>query len=102
MVHDDKQLDKVEKVDTMVLPMVQDKIAVIPHIDFVILEEFNDAMECKISLSSVLPTVVPILTQKLRARVLIILHFKTRGQVFSNQRSMMQGALNQIPLRFCF
>lgn len=39
MVNEDKQLDKVEKVDTMVLPMVQDKIVLIPHIDFVILEE---------------------------------------------------------------
>ena len=39
MVHEDKQLDKVEKVDTMVLPMVQDKIVLIPHIYFVILEE---------------------------------------------------------------
>ena len=101
-MHDDKQLYKVEKVDTVVLPMVQDKIAVIPHVDFVILEEFNDAMECKTSLSSVLPTVVPILTQKLHARVLIILHFKTRDQVFSNQSSMMEGALKSNSFKILF
>ena len=102
MVHDDKQLYKVEKVDTVLLPMVQDKIAVIPHIDFVILKEFNDVMECKTSLSSVLPTVVPILTQKLHARVLIILHFKTRDQVFSNQSSMMEGALKSNSFKILF
>ena len=77
MVHDDKKLDKVEKVDTMVLPMVQDKIVAIPNIDFVIPEEFNDVMECKTSPFFVLPKVVPILRQKMRARVLIIIHFKT-------------------------
>ena len=36
IMHEDKQLAKVEKVDTMVLPMVQDKIVAIPNIDFVI------------------------------------------------------------------
>ena len=35
MVHEDKRFAKVERVDTMVLPVVQDNI-VIPHIDFVI------------------------------------------------------------------
>ena len=79
MVHEDKQFAKVEKVDTMMLPMVQDKIVVIPNIDFVIPEEFNNVMECKTSPFFVLQKVVPILKQKLRARVLIILHFKTSG-----------------------
>ena len=36
MVHEDKQFAKVEKVNNVVLPMVQDKIMLIPHIDFVI------------------------------------------------------------------
>ena len=36
MVHEDKQFAKVEKVDNMVLPMVQDKMMLILHIDFVI------------------------------------------------------------------
>ena len=40
MVHEDKQFAKVEKVDNILLPMVQDKIMLIPHIDFVIPEEF--------------------------------------------------------------
>ena len=79
MVHGDKQF---AKVDTMVLPMVQDKI-VIPHIDFVIPNEFTKVRECKILLVSVLPEVIPELRQALRARVLILLHLKTRGQDFS-------------------
>ena len=36
MVHEDKQFAKVEKVDNIVLLMVQDKMMLIPHIDFVI------------------------------------------------------------------
>ena len=36
MVHEDKQFAKVEKVDNIVLLMVQDKMVLIPHIDFVI------------------------------------------------------------------
>ncbi|XP_075633850.1 uncharacterized protein LOC142606371 [Castanea sativa] len=41
MVHEDKHFAKMEKVDNIMLPMVQDKIMLIPHIDFVILEEFD-------------------------------------------------------------
>ncbi|KAL0008174.1 hypothetical protein SO802_009676 [Lithocarpus litseifolius] len=40
-VHKDKQFAKVEKVDNIVLPMVQDKIMLIPHIYFVISKEFD-------------------------------------------------------------
>ena len=36
MVHEDKQFAKVEKVDNIVLLMVQYKMMLIPHIDFVI------------------------------------------------------------------
>ena len=36
MVHEDKQFAKVEKMNNIMLPMVQDKIVLIPHIDFVI------------------------------------------------------------------
>ena len=39
------------------LLMDQDKIILIPHIDFVIPKEFTDVMECKASLFSVLPKV---------------------------------------------
>ena len=41
MVHEDKQFAKVEKVDNILLPMVQDKMTLILHIDFVILEELT-------------------------------------------------------------
>ena len=92
MVHKDKELYEVEKVDTIVLPMVQDEIVLIPHINFVITKEFNDVRECKVSPFSVLPNMIPELRQVLRARALFLPRFKTRGQVFSNQGSMMQGA----------
>ena len=49
MVHADKQFAKVEKVDNIVLPMVQDKIVLIPRIDFVIPKEF-DMVEFKVFL----------------------------------------------------
>ena len=54
MVHEDKQFVKVGKVDNIVFPMVQDKIVLAPHIDFVIPEEF-DMVEFKVFLFSVLP-----------------------------------------------
>ena len=50
MVHKDKQFAKVEKVDNIVLPMVQDKIVLTPHIDFVIPKEF-DMVEFKVFFS---------------------------------------------------
>ena len=58
MVHEDKRFAKVEKMDNIVLPMVQDKIMLISHIDFVILEEF-DIVEFKVFLFSMLPNVIP-------------------------------------------
>ena len=58
MVHEDKQFAKVEKVDNIVLTMVQDKIMLIPHINFVIPEEF-DMVEFKVFLFSMLPRVIP-------------------------------------------
>ena len=54
MVHEDKQFAKMEKVDNIVFPMVQDKIMLIPRIDFVIPEEF-DMLEFKAFLFSMLP-----------------------------------------------
>ena len=92
MVHVDKQLYEVEKADTIVLLMVQDKIVLMPPVDFVITKEFNDVMECKVSSFSVLLTMIPELRQVLHARALFLPRFKTRGQVFSHQGSMMQGA----------
>ena len=76
MVHEDKQFAKVVKVDNIVLPMVQDKIMLIPHIDFVILEEF-DMAEFKVSLFSMLPKVIPDLKQVLLVSTLILQCFRT-------------------------
>ena len=69
--------------------MVQDKIMLIPHIDFVILEEF-DMAEFKVSLFSMLPEVIPDLKQVLLVSILILQCFRTRSRVFSNQRRMMR------------
>ena len=64
MMHENKQFAKVERVDNIVLPMVQDKIMLIPHIDFVIPEEF-DMVEFKVFLFSMLPRVILDLKQLL-------------------------------------
>ena len=76
MVHEDKQFAKVEKVDNIVLPMVQDKIMLIPHIDFVISEEFA-MMEFNIFLFSTLPKVIPDLKQVLLVSILVLQRFRT-------------------------
>ena len=69
--------------------MVQDKIMLILHIDFDILEEF-DMVEFKVFLFSMLPRVIPDLKQVLLVNILILQCFRTRGRVFSNQRRMMR------------
>ena len=71
MVHEGKRFAKVEKVDNIVLPIVQDKIMLIPHIDFVIPEEF-DMVEFKVFLFSMLPRVIPDLKQVLFVSILIL------------------------------
>ena len=76
MVHEDKQLDEVEKVDAM---LVQNQIVLILNIDFFISKEFHDVMERKTLLFYVLLEVVLILRQVLLARVLILLYFKIQG-----------------------
>ena len=76
MLHEDKQLDKVEKVDAMV---VQNQIVLILNIDFFISKEFHDVMECKTLLFYMLLEVVPILRQVLPAKVMILLYFKIQG-----------------------
>ena len=78
MVHEQKQFAKVEKVDNIVLPMVQDKIMLIPHIDFVIPEKF-DTMEFKVFLFSMLPKVILDWKQVLLVNILILQCFRTRG-----------------------
>ena len=59
----------MERVDNIVLPMVQDKIMLIPHIDFVIPEEF-DMVELKVFLFSMLPRVILDLKQLLLVSIL--------------------------------
>ena len=86
VIHEDLQVDKVQKVNTM----VQDKIVPIQHIDFVFPEEFYGVVELKVILLSVLPRVISDLKEVLNTKVLILLHYKTRGWVFLNQGSIMQ------------
>ena len=76
MLHEDKQFAKVENVDNIVFPMVQDKIMLIPHIDFVIPEEF-DIVEFKVFLFFVLPKVIIDLKQVLLVSILILQCFRT-------------------------
>ena len=68
---------------------VQDEIILIPHIDFVIPNEF-DVVEFKVFLFPMLPKVISDLKQVLFVSILILQCFKTRGRVFSNQRRMMR------------
>ena len=51
----------------------------IPHIEFIIPDKFNDVMESKAPLFSVLLTVVPELKQVFRVRLLLLQHYKTQG-----------------------
>ena len=80
------QVVEVQKVDTM----VQDKIVPIQHIDFVFPNEFYGVMELKVILLSVLLRVISDLKEVLSTKVLILHYYKTRGQVFLNQGSIMQ------------
>jgi hypothetical protein len=91
----DTKLTKVDKIDTIVLPPIEEKTSpfdsLIPHIDFVIPNIFSDVVEYQISLFSMLSKVIPDLKQASSVRILIIRHFKTQGRVFSNQRRMMRN-----------
>ena len=90
IVLEDLNLGEVEEVKTTMLTMVhkvQDEIMLIPHIDFVIPNEFN-LMEFKVFLFFILPKVIPDLKQVFLVSILILQCFKTQGQVFSNQRRM--------------
>ena len=68
---------------------VQEEIILIPHIDFVIPNEF-DVVEFKVFLFPMLPKVISDLKQVLFVSILILQCFKTRGRVFSNQRRMIR------------
>ena len=89
---EDLHLGEVEEVKTTVLSMVhkvQDEFILIPHIDFVIPNEF-DVVEFKVFLFPVLLKVIPDLKHVLLVSIIILQCFKTRGQVFFNQRRMMR------------
>ena len=88
----DLHLGEVEEVKTTLFPIVhkvQNEIILIPRIDFVIPNEF-DVVKFKVFLFPVLLKVILDLKQVLFVSILILQCFKTRGQVFSNQRRMMR------------
>jgi hypothetical protein len=72
----DTKLTKVDKIDTIVLPPIEEKTSpfdsLIPHIDFVIPNIFSDVVEYQISLFSMLSKVIPDLKQASSVRILII------------------------------
>ena len=77
-VLEDLHLGEVKEVKTTVLPMVhqvQDEIILIPHIDFVIPNEFN-VVEFKVFLFPVLPKVILDLKQVLLVSILLLQCFK--------------------------
>ena len=77
----DLHLGEVEEVKTTLFPMVhkvQVEIILIPHIDFVIPNEF-DVVELKVFLFPVLSKVILDLKQVLFVSILILQCFKTRG-----------------------
>ena len=83
---EDLHLGEVEEVKTTVLSMVhkvQDEFILIPHIDFVIPNEF-DVVEFKVFLFPVLLKVILDLKQVLLVSIIILQCFKTRGRVFFN------------------
>ena len=81
MVHEVKRLDEVDKLDTIVLLVDQDKAisftTLVPPIDLIIPNKFNDMVEHKASFFLALPKVVQELVQVSHARVLILKHLKT-------------------------
>ena len=78
---EDLHLGEVVEVKSIVLPMihkVQEEIILIPHINFVIPNEF-DVVEFKVFLFPVLPKVISGLKQVLFVSILTLQCFKTRG-----------------------
>jgi hypothetical protein len=101
-VFEDTQLDEVDKVGTMVSSTAKEKTVLVAtlhlNIDFVIPNTFTDMVVSKALFLSMFPRVVPTFKQASNAQILILPQLKTRGQVFSNQRSMMRHNL----LYICF
>ena len=79
---EDQRFNEVEKIDQMDLSMNSNDSISIPHIEFVILDEFK-GMRSKIFLFLVLIEMVKELVQV--SMIIIFLQlFKIRGRVFSN------------------
>lgn len=74
MMHEYKKLVEVGKLDTVVLP------------------ELNDVEECNVYLISVLIKLIQGLKQVFQPRILFLSHVKSQGEVFSNQPRMMWEA----------
>lgn len=74
MMHEYKKIVEVGKLDTVVLP------------------ELNDVVECNVYLISVLIKLIKGLKQVFHPRILFLSHVKSRGEVFSNQPRMMREA----------
>ena len=66
-----------------------------PNINFVIPDIFTNVMVPRALLLLVLPKVVLTFKQTSSTRILMLPHFKTRGRVFSNQRSMVEFSLTR-------
>ena len=102
-VLEDTQLDEVDKIGTNVFSTVEEMrvsfATLHPNIDFVIPNIFTD-VDPKALLVSALPKVVPAFKQASSARILILIHFKTQGRVFSNHGSLMRQNLLQIIFRY--
>ena len=94
------QLDEVDKIGTMVSSTVEEKTILFAtlhlNIDFVILDIFIDVRVPKALSLLVIPKVIPTFKHASSTQILIRPHFQTRGQVFSNQRSMMRHNLLHI------
>ena len=80
---EDQRFNEVEKIDQRDLFMNSNESISIPHIEFVILNEFK-GMRSKIFLFLVLTKMVKELVQ-VSMVIIFLQHFKIRGQVFSNQ-----------------
>ena len=77
----DKGFDEAKKIDTSDILVISNKLASIPHIEFV--DEFKD-VGSKAFMFLVLTKVVKELVQVSNVRILIIQYFKIRSQVFFN------------------
>ena len=80
---EDQRFNEVENIDQRDLFMNSNKPISIPHIEFIISDEFK-GMKSKIFLFLVLTEMVKELVQ-VSMVIIFLQHFKIQGQVFSNQ-----------------